>query len=108
MCLLTQTVLKSVGHEQGWVEMPYCNLLLFPVTSKVRDYNCQNSNYITVTDASDSVVTVLLERAVYMLALAALLMSDKNICPLYYKVDEVLGAGKTGCVSQGSKSNIIK
>ncbi len=25
-------------------------LLLFPVTSKVRDYNCQNSNYITVTD----------------------------------------------------------
>ncbi len=31
----------------------YCNLKLFPVT-KVRDYNCQNSNYITVADPSNA------------------------------------------------------
>ncbi len=29
-------------------------LLLFLVTSKVRDYNGQNSNYIIVTDPSDA------------------------------------------------------
>ncbi len=34
----------------------------FFVTGKVRDYNCQNSNYIAVTYPSHSVVTALVER----------------------------------------------
>ncbi len=45
------------------------------------DYNCQNSNYIAGTYTSNSVVTALLERDITMLALVALLISDKHICP---------------------------
>ncbi len=68
----------SIGRsKQGCEVTHYSHLLLFPVTSKVKDYNCQNNNYTTVTYSSNSVVTALLE----MLAVAALLISDENICP---------------------------
>ncbi len=44
--------------------MRYCNIITFPVTSKVREYNCQNSNYIAVTDPSNA---VLLGNSVFVL-----------------------------------------
>ncbi len=42
MCVLERYL---AANSRGWAI-----LLLFPVTGKVRDYTCQNSNYITVTD----------------------------------------------------------
>ncbi len=92
-CLRESKFVVSVA----WLLLPvflllhYCNVTvavgcccfawLVSVTRKVRDYDYQNSNYITVTYTSNSIVAVLLERAVYMLPLAAFLISDKNICP---------------------------
>ncbi len=55
------TSLTRAGQERITVI-----LLLFLVTSKVRDYSCQNSNYITVTDTKSHCITALLEGDVFL------------------------------------------